>query len=86
MEGAELLGYTASLASGGAFLPQAWRALRTRQTRDLSLPAVALGFAGTVLWTAYGLVIGSGPVMASNIVVMPFALATLVLKLRETRA
>jgi MtN3 and saliva related transmembrane protein len=83
MEPVELLGYTASLASGGAFLPQAIRALKTRQTGDLSLYSVLLGAAGTVLWASYGLAIGSGPVMLSNFVVMPFALATLALKLRH---
>ena len=36
MQSIELLGYAASVASGGAFLPQAIRALATRQTRDLS--------------------------------------------------
>lgn len=79
----ELLGYAASIASGGAFLPQAIRALKTRQTADLSLSSVLLGAAGTVLWAGYGLAIGSGPVMLSNFVVMPFALATLALKLRH---
>ncbi|MBV8972715.1 MAG: hypothetical protein JO290_10535 [Sphingomonadaceae bacterium] len=79
----EAFGYVASLASGGAFLPQAVRALRTRQTRDLSLASVALGAAGTILWAGYGLLIGSGPVTASNVVVMPFALATLAMKLRQ---
>jgi MtN3 and saliva related transmembrane protein len=79
----ELLGYAASIASGGAFLPQAIRALRTRQTRDLSLSSVALGAAGTVLWASYGVLIGSGPVTLSNLVVMPFALATLGMKLRH---
>ena len=83
MQTIEIIGYAASIASGGAFLPQAIRALRTRQTRDLSLPGVAPGAAGTVLWAGYGLAIGSGPVAISNIVVMPFAVATLVMKLRQ---
>jgi MtN3 and saliva related transmembrane protein len=83
MEPVEALGYAASLASGGAFLPQAIRALRTRQTGDLSLSSVALGAAGTVLWSSYGIMIGSGPVTLSNLVVMPFALATLAMKLRH---
>lgn len=81
----EMLGYCASIASGGAFLPQAIRALRTRQTRDLSLPSVALGAAGTVLWSAYGFLIESGPVVLSNMIVMPFAFATLAIKLQGTR-
>lgn len=82
MQSIDILGYAASVASGGAFLPQAVRALRTRQTRDLSLVAVALGAAGTVFWSAYGIAIGSGPVMISNLIVMPFAAATLVMKLK----
>jgi len=82
MQSIDLLGYAASLASGGAFLPQAVRALRTRQTRDLSLTAVALGAGGTVLWSIYGIAIDSGPVAISNLAVMPFAVATLVMKLR----
>ena len=83
MQTIDWLGYVASLASGGAFLPQAIRALRTRHTRDLSLASVALGAAGTVLWASYGIAIGSGPVAASNVIVMPFALATLAMKLRQ---
>ena len=83
MQTIDLLGYAASVASGGAFLPQAIRALRTRETRDLSLAAVALGATGTVLWSIYGVVIGSGPVALSNLIVMPFAIATLWMKLRS---
>jgi len=83
MQGIDILGYAASVASGGAFLPQAVRALRTRQTGDLSLAAVVLGAAGTVLWSIYGVMIGSGPVALANLLVMPFAMATLVLKLRS---
>ena len=82
MQAVEILGYTASLASGGAFLPQAVRALRTRQTRDLSLASVTLGAAGTIMWATYGVLIESGPVAVANFVVMPFALATLAIKLR----
>ena len=79
----EALGYCASIASGGAFLPQAIRALRSRRTRDLSLTSVALGAAGTLLWAIYGLVLENGPIIISNVVVMPFALATLLMKVRE---
>jgi MtN3 and saliva related transmembrane protein len=78
----ELLGYCASIASGGAYFPQAVRALRTRQTRDLSLSSVALAACGTLLWAAYGHVIGSSPVLLSNLIVMPLAFATLTIKLQ----
>lgn len=84
MQSIELLGYGASVASGGAFLPQAVRALRTRQSRYLSLASVALGAAGTVLRAGHGIAIGSDPVTVSNVIVMPFAIAKLVMKLRSS--
>jgi len=86
MQAHEVLGYCASAASGGAFLPQAIRALRSRRTHDLSLPSVALGAAGTLLWAIYGIWIGSGPIIVSNLIVMPFAVATLAVKLMGERA
>lgn len=86
MRAHELLGYCASAASGGAFLPQAIRTLRCRRTRDLSLPSVALGAAGTLLWAFYGIWIGSGPIITSNLIVMPFAVATLAVKLMSDGA
>ncbi len=85
MNWVEGLGYCASLASGGAFLPQAIRAIVTRQTRDLSFLAVALSAAGAILWTVYGCLVESGPIMASNFVVMPFALSTLAVKILSDR-
>jgi MtN3 and saliva related transmembrane protein len=81
MSAIELLGYAAACASGGAFLPQAVRAFKSRSTGDLSLLSVALAFLGTVLWGLYGLAIESAPVVASNVIVMPFALTTLILKI-----
>jgi MtN3 and saliva related transmembrane protein len=75
----EILGYCASFASGGAFLPQAIRVVRTRQTRDLSIFSVTLSALGTILWASYGFIIDSGPIVLSNMIVMPFALTTWVL-------
>jgi len=46
------------------------------------LTAVALEAVGTVLWSAYGVAIGSGPVTISNLAVMSFAMATQYMKLR----
>ena len=59
------------------------RALRTRQTLDLSLAAAILGGGVKVLWSNYEIAIGSGPVIISNLLVMPFAIATHEMKLRN---
>ena len=61
------LGYFAGLLTVVSFLPQVIRTWRTRQTRDLSLGMFALLVTASSLWILYGFMIGSWPVIATNI-------------------
>jgi len=61
------LGYFAGLLTVVSFLPQVIRTWRTRQTRDLSLGMFALLVTASSLWILYGSLIGSWPVIATNI-------------------
>ena len=61
------LGYFAGLLTVVSFLPQVIRTWRTRQTRDLSLGMFALLVTASSLWIFYGFIIGSWPVIATNI-------------------
>jgi len=61
------LGYFAGLLTVVSFLPQVIRTWRTRQTRDLSLGMFALLVTASSLWILYGFLIGSWPVIATNI-------------------
>lgn len=63
----QYLGYFAGSLTVVAFLPQVIRTWRTRQTRDLSLGMFALLVTASSLWILYGFVIGSWPVIATNI-------------------
>lgn len=77
----ELFGYPAALLTTAAFLPQAWKSWRTRDLSGISLPMYALFTLGVALWLAYGIVIGSVPVIASNGVTLVLASVVLWLKL-----
>jgi MtN3 and saliva related transmembrane protein len=61
------LGYLAGFITVGAFLPQALRILRTRQTRDLSLGTFALLVTSGSLWIVYGVLNRDWPVIAANV-------------------
>jgi MtN3 and saliva related transmembrane protein len=61
------LGYFAGSLTVISFLPQVIRTWRTRQTRDLSLGMFALLVTASSLWILYGAIIGSWPVIATNI-------------------
>lgn len=78
-----MIGFVAAALTTAAFVPQAVRAWRTRQTRDLSLPTFGILSAGVALWLVYGLLIGDAPLIVSNTVTLCVAATLLVLKLRH---
>lgn len=61
------LGCLAGIITVGAFLPQALRIVRTRQTRDLSLGTFALLMAAGSLWILYGVLNRDWPVIITNL-------------------
>ena len=76
------LGYAAGIITTLAFLPQAIRILRTRQTRDISLIwAVAIN-VGTMLWLLYGIERGDWPMIGANTISLLLLMTILFLKLR----
>jgi MtN3 and saliva related transmembrane protein len=79
---ATLVGYPAAALTTAAFLPQAWKSWRSRDLSGISLPMYALFTLGVALWCAYGVVIGSAPVIAANGVTLVLASVVLALKIR----
>lgn len=79
----ELIGYPAAVLTTAAFVPQAWKSWRTRDLSGISLPMYALFTLGVALWLAYGVVIGSTPVIVANGITLVLAAAVLWLKLKE---
>ncbi|MBI3569816.1 MAG: SemiSWEET transporter [Gammaproteobacteria bacterium] len=78
----DLLGLVAGTLTTAAFVPQVVKAWRTRSTSDISLGMFVLFNVGLVLWLAYGVIIGSWPVVLTNVVTLVLALTILFLKLR----
>ena len=79
----EWLGYVAATLTTVAFVPQAVKTLRTRDTRAISLGMYLVFTVGLCFWLAYGIALGSWPMILSNIVTLALALLILALKLRH---
>ncbi|HRF83158.1 MAG: SemiSWEET family sugar transporter [Xanthomonadales bacterium] len=79
----EWLGYFAAILTTVAFVPQALKTLRTRDTRAISLGMYVVFVTGLCFWLAYGIALGSWPMILSNIVTLALALLILGLKLRH---
>ncbi|MHB8405536.1 MAG: SemiSWEET transporter [Gammaproteobacteria bacterium] len=77
-----LIGLAAATLTTISFLPQAYRSLRTRDTRGISLGMYALFTLGIALWLIYGILIHDLPVTLANGVTLVLTLVVLALKLR----
>jgi MtN3 and saliva related transmembrane protein len=79
---AEWVGFAAAALTTGSFIPQAVKTIRTRDTRGISLAMYVIFTVGVALWLAYGLFVGSWPMIAANTVTLGLAATILGLKLR----
>ena len=80
---AELTGYLAAALTTLAFVPQVRKALRTRDTRAISLGMYLMFSTGVALWLVYGVLIGAWPIILANGVTLVLAATVLWHKLRE---
>jgi len=77
-----LIGLLAATCTTIAFLPQAIRVIRTKQTRDLSLGMYSIFSTGILLWLIYGVIIKDIPIMAANLITFMLSFTILVLKIK----
>jgi MtN3 and saliva related transmembrane protein len=66
----DLVGALAAILTTAAFIPQAIKTIRTRDTSGLSLTMYVLLLAGVTLWMVYGIILGSWPLILSNAIVL----------------
>ena len=76
------IGLAAAAMTTAAFLPQAIKIWRTRQTRDISLATFTVLCLGIVLWLVYGFLKQDLPLLIGNGITLILAGTILVMKLR----
>jgi MtN3 and saliva related transmembrane protein len=82
---ATIIGSAAAICSMTSFAPQLLKIWRERDASSVSLRMYVVTVTGFSLWIAYGVLIRSWPVMASNVVCLLLSGAILVLKWRFSR-
>jgi len=65
-----------------AFLPQAIKTIRTKNTRDLSLGMFVLSEMGVVMWLTYGILIGDVPIIFANVITFFLISTIIVMKIK----
>jgi MtN3 and saliva related transmembrane protein len=79
----EVIGLAAGLLTTISFVPQVRHSIRTHDLAGISLPMYSLFTAGVALWAVYGVVLGSWPVLITNVITFALASTVLLLKLRD---
>jgi len=85
MDTLTLVGGLAAIASTASFAPQAWKVIRTRETRGISAGTYVLACTAFMLWLAYGIISTQWPVIATNGVCLVMAGFILAMKLLPSR-
>jgi MtN3 and saliva related transmembrane protein len=79
----EILGFFAAFLTTSAFVPQAWKVLKEGHTKAISLPMYAIFSLGVACWLAYGICLGSWPIILSNSFTLVLAVYILRQKIRN---
>ena len=79
---ANLVGTAAALCSIMSFAPQVLKIARERDASAVSLRTYVLTCSCFLLWTAYGVMIGSWPIIVANTLAGLMAASVLVMKWR----
>ncbi|HEX7699294.1 MAG TPA: SemiSWEET transporter [Kofleriaceae bacterium] len=76
-----IIGIAAALFSIAAFVPQAYKIFKTRQTKDLSLPMWVLQVIAFSTWITYGVTSRQWPIIVANVVCLLLSCFILAMKL-----
>ena len=79
----EWTGYVAATLTTLAFVPQAVKTIRTRDTHSISLGMYVMFVTGIAFWFWYGIVLGSWPMIVSNAIAFALSATILGMKLRH---
>ena len=77
------LGFLAAILTTTAFLPQVFKTLKTKKTKDLSLIMYILLTVGTFLWGIYGFLNHDIPLVLANVITFLSSLSILILKVKH---
>ncbi|SMO93010.1 SemiSWEET family sugar transporter [Ruegeria faecimaris] len=77
-----LIGGAAAVLGTVCWLPQTLKTWRSRETKDLSMPANLLILATLSLWLIYGVMIAAWPLILGNVISILLVSAIVIAKLR----
>ena len=81
----EIVGLVAATLTTSSFVPQVYKAWKTKDVEGVSLTMFIAMFIGVILWLIYGYSIRSLSMVIANIVTSILCMAVLVLKIKHRK-
>ncbi|MES2961682.1 MAG: SemiSWEET transporter [Pseudomonadota bacterium] len=81
----ELIGYIAAFLTTASFLPQAIKAIHTKNTSGISFLMYLMFVVGVGFWLAYGILLGKPAMVIGNIITFILAGIVLVVKIKNCK-
>ncbi len=78
----DIIGFAAAVLGTICWLPQTLKAWKSRETKDLSLGTNVAILVTMALWLVYGILLGSVPLVVSNIISIVLVGSIVLAKLR----
>jgi len=76
----DYFGYFGSFLSSITFIPQVYKAWKTKSVGDLSIWMMLIVVLSTIVWLIYAFAISSGPVIVANTIVLFLSLLLIYFK------
>ena len=83
MDWKTILGFVAAFCTTAAFIPQAFKTIKTKDTSSISAGMYSLFTFGTITWMIFGILDKNLPVIIANVVTSILAIIILVYKLKH---
>lgn len=81
----EIVGLVAATLTTSSFVPQVYRAYKTKDVEGVSLTMFIAMFIGVLLWLIYGFYLKSLSMVIANIITSVLCLMILVLKIKHRK-
>ena len=76
----EIAGHMGGIMSSITFIPQVYKAWRSKSVGDLSLTMMIIAFTSTIVWLIYGISLNLWPVIIANTIICFLSLLLLYFK------
>ncbi len=81
----EVVGYIAATLTTASQFPQAYKVIKTNDTRSISLTMYLVFMLGVLCWLAYGALIQSNPMIIANVITIAPVFYIFVMKCKHLR-